>query len=193
MICPSKICKAEISDDSLYCDQCGIQLLRCQKCNSVGLNKFCGKCGGVMFFKPIDTIQDNTFNDSEKQNSKNQFNTSSNQLETSQEQYKGTQIISSPINSFKLFYKDGWFLELKPDNILGREVGEFVSKLGVFPVISGKHAAVTFKDNKWYITDLHSTNKTYINNTCLVPELPTEIKNGDVLVLANIYFTAKIT
>ena len=50
MICPSKLCKAEILDDSLYCDQCGIKILKCSKCSAVGISKFCGKCGGMMSF-----------------------------------------------------------------------------------------------------------------------------------------------
>lgn len=48
MICPVPSCKAEIPDDSFFCDQCGIQLKRCTKCFSVGYGKFCGKCGAPM-------------------------------------------------------------------------------------------------------------------------------------------------
>ncbi|MBQ4013916.1 MAG: zinc ribbon domain-containing protein [Treponema sp.] len=48
MICPSKSCRAQIPDDSIFCDQCGIQLLKCAGCGRVALGKFCGKCGGKM-------------------------------------------------------------------------------------------------------------------------------------------------
>lgn len=61
MICPSKICKAEIPDDSRYCKTCGIQILRCSKCNSVGLTKFCSKCGAEMVFPVCDTSQTTHF------------------------------------------------------------------------------------------------------------------------------------
>ena len=203
MICPEKSCKAEIPDDSLFCDQCGIQLLRCQKCNSVGLRKCCGKCGGVMVFTRNDNTQipDNlssvtyetkTDDNQETINSKDKNYTS---IQESPEQLDSTKII--PLNlertSLELFHNDGWKLIAKDGNTLGREFGEFVSHLGVFPVISARHAKVSYKDDKWYIIDLHSTNKTYINNTRLIPDNPTEIKNDDMLVLANIQFTAKIT
>lgn len=195
MICPSRICKSEIPDDSIHCDQCGIKILRCQKCNSVALrdplDKFCGKCGGVMVFKPLDIVNDSVNKSTEEQNAEK----SSNQSQILQGQSHTTQIISIDTNipSLKLFHSDGWFLDIKDGNTLGREFGEFVSHLGVFPVISARHAKVSYKDDKWYITDLHSTNKTYINNTRLIPDNPTEIKNDDMLVLANIQFTAKIT
>jgi hypothetical protein len=29
MICPAKVCLSEIEEDSIYCDQCGIELLIC--------------------------------------------------------------------------------------------------------------------------------------------------------------------
>jgi len=50
MICPNKICKQEIPDDSLYCDQCGLKILRCSKCGAPGIGKHCGKCGGALVF-----------------------------------------------------------------------------------------------------------------------------------------------
>lgn len=187
MICPSKICKNEIPEDSLYCDQCGIKLLRCQKCNSVGISKFCGKCGGCMIFSnnQFNQITDSIPEVTETKNT--------NVFSKPQEQFVGTQIIQldSSIPSLELCHNDGWTIEPKAGNVLGRTTGEFVSKLGCFPVISSRHAQVSFNDGKWFITDLHSTNKTYINNNCLVPDNPTEIKNNDVLILANVPFVVR--
>lgn len=48
MICPSKTCKAQIPDDSLYCDQCGIVLKKCPCCSLLSTGKFCGKCGSKL-------------------------------------------------------------------------------------------------------------------------------------------------
>ncbi|MBP5447783.1 MAG: zinc ribbon domain-containing protein [Treponema sp.] len=49
MICPSKNCQKEIPDDSFFCDQCGIRLLKCSVCGKLAARgNFCGKCGGKM-------------------------------------------------------------------------------------------------------------------------------------------------
>lgn len=44
--CPN--CKEEIDADSMYCDQCGAQLLYCTSCGQVGTGKRCTLCGGIM-------------------------------------------------------------------------------------------------------------------------------------------------
>ena len=40
-------CKQQIDDDSLYCDQCGEQILMCPDCRvpGKGAGKRCGQCG----------------------------------------------------------------------------------------------------------------------------------------------------
>lgn len=199
MICPEKSCNAEIPDDSFYCDQCGIKILRCQKCNSVGTRNFCSKCGGVMIFTSEDNIQILGASPSvtdEKKSVYNQKIQRNNSIQNEISPSKPTQIISLNLGvpSLELCNtSDGWKLIAKDGNILGRETGEFVSLLCKIPVISGRHAQVLFKDNKWYITDLHSTNGTFINSKRLSSDTPTEIKDGDLLVLANVSFVAKNT
>lgn len=152
MICPSKLCKAEIPEDSLYCDQCGLKILKCSKCGAIGISKFCGKCGGMMSL----VIQ----------------------LEP---QEKSLQLCSS----------NGIILDVKDGSILGRTTGDFVQQLGTIPVISSRHAQISKKDGKWFITDLHSTNKTYVNNAQLTPDVPAEISENDVIILANVSFVAR--
>lgn len=46
IVCPN--CKAEIEDDSRFCDQCGQMLLYCEKCGRVGMGRRCTSCGGMM-------------------------------------------------------------------------------------------------------------------------------------------------
>ena len=201
MICPSKICKSEIPDDSLYCDQCGIKILRCQKCDSIGLGKFCGKCGGAMAFNPPGAHKLLATEEKTVEAMPNDDTVASaeapvpSKVQPFQPQSSGTQIISLDTagTSLELCHNDGWSLAVKDGNILGRTTGEFVSRLGAFPVISFRHAQISFKAGKWYITDLHSTNRSYINNECLAPDSPTEINNGDILTLANVSFIARIS
>lgn len=189
MICPSKLCKAEILDDSLYCDQCGIKILKCSKCGSVGISKFCGKCGGMMSFtgdfseslKPMQT------------NPNPQIATTAAQNQVLQPAAAGTQVIQlePKEKTLQLCNTNGIILNVKDGSILGRTTGEFVQQLGTIPFISSRHAQISKKDGKWFITDLHSTNKTYVNNVQLTPDVPTEIKESDVIILANVSFVAR--
>lgn len=189
MICPSKLCKAEILDDSLYCDQCGIKILKCSKCGAVGISKFCGKCGGMMSFtgdfseslKPMQT------------NPNPQIATTAAQNQVLQPAAAGTQVIQlePKEKTLQLCNTNGIILNVKDGSILGRTTGEFVQQFGTIPVISSRHAQISKKDGKWFITDLHSTNKTYVNNVQLTPDVPTEIKESDVIILANVSFVAR--
>lgn len=189
MICPSKLCKAEILDDSLYCDQCGIKILKCSKCGAVGISKFCGKCGGMMSFtgdfseslKPMQT------------NPNPQIATTAAQNQVLQPAAAGTQVIQlePKEKTLQLCNTNGIILNVKDGSILGRTTGEFVQQLGTIPVISSRHVQISKKDGKWFITDLHSTNKTYVNNVQLTPDVPTEIKENDVIILANVSFVAR--
>lgn len=45
--------------------------------------------------------------------------------------------------------------------------------------VSRQHARITLQGNLYYITDMQSTNFTYINQQRLQPNLPTLLKNGD--------------
>ncbi len=58
--------------------------------------------------------------------------------------------------------------------------------------ISRSHAEVKFIDNKWLIADLNSTNKTYLNDQVLYPNMGVELKNGMVIRLANEEFIVQI-
>ena len=45
--------------------------------------------------------------------------------------------------------------------------------------------AIVKKDDQYFIEDLHSTNKTYLNQKLLVPEVEMPLQSGDVIKLAN--------
>jgi hypothetical protein len=153
----------EIPDDSCFCDQCGVQLLRCGKCSFVSAGKFCGKCGGSM--AAINP--------------------------PSGESPAATIIVSLPVNKIILCHPEGWNMEIADNDILGRANGPHAVQLGKFPVISSNHAKVTQKNSEWFITDLNSRNKTYVNGAKLEPNIPAGIKQNDVVVLANVTFTVR--
>lgn len=51
--------------------------------------------------------------------------------------------------------------------------------------VSRRHMAIVKKDDQYFIEDLHSTNKTYLNQKLLVPEVEMPLQSGDVIKLAN--------
>ncbi len=51
--------------------------------------------------------------------------------------------------------------------------------------VSRQHADIITKEDNYYLVDLNSTNKTYVNGNLLVPEEEYEIFDGDSLMLGN--------
>jgi len=178
MICPNKICAQEIPDDSCFCDQCGVQLLSCKKCNFVGTGKFCGSCGGSMSAIEPSVIGNSAANTPVMQDPVAPVSAA-------------TVVVNLPAENIFLCHPDGWNIKISNGDILGRTNGPFTSQLGKYSVISSNHAKITLVNNEWFITDLKSTNKTYINNAMLEPNIPAKIKQNDVVILANVTFTVR--
>ena len=85
----------------------------------------------------------------------------------------------------------------KPDILVGRE--DLIS--GVFPDVDlmphgggecgvgRRHARLTFRDGRWLIEDLNSTNFTFVNNQKLSPGVPQPLNSGDQIRLARVLLT----
>jgi hypothetical protein len=159
MICPSKICRQEIPDDSSYCDQCGIKIFHCSKCNNMGINKFCGKCGGEMVFKGVQQPP-------------------SVPPQPVKPAPAATVII--PLVTHKLIFchSEGWNIELADGDILGRVNGNHTDRLSANFYISSTHARISYEHNEDFyligteksgigIDDTGSTFVSEINNPCL--------------------------
>jgi hypothetical protein len=65
----------------------------------------------------------------------------------------------------------------------GREVFE---KLNNPKIISRLHCQIVFREDKWNLVDLNSTNNTFLNGFKLIPDRFYELKNGDVVNLAGV-------
>lgn len=50
--------------------------------------------------------------------------------------------------------------------------------------ISREHARITCRDGVYYISDLGSTNKTYLNGQLLIPNEETQLNVGDRITLS---------
>ena len=64
-------------------------------------------------------------------------------------------------------------VDLNPDN--GLELG-----------VSRRHACITFRDDQVYMTDLGSTNRTFLNRQAMMKGQPYEIHDGDEVRLGNV-------
>jgi len=204
MNCPSKICNQEIPDDSCFCDQCGVHLLRCDKCGFISTSKFCGKCGGnsMSAIQPPDAPSSSKLvNETLAVPSTSTPSASAASVSVlptpapspSAPSSAATVVVTLPAEKIFLCHLDGWNMEIADGNILGRTNGPHSAALGKFPVISSNHAKVTRTKNEWFITDLNSTNKTYVNGAKLEPNVPVKIKQNDVVMLANVTFTVRLT
>jgi hypothetical protein len=197
------MCLIEIPDDSLYCDQCRMQILRCSKCGTPGVSKFCAKCGGAMVFKELapepssaGTAQSNPPENSPAQPAPSQTVRDygvDTAVAWNQNAASAATVIMPAIGAKKLLlcHPDGWNMEVSGGDILGRSNGNHVDRLGAFAVISGTHAKIVCGNDQWFIVDLKSTNKTYVGNAQLQPDIPVQIKTNDIIQLANVKFIVR--
>lgn len=73
--------------------------------------------------------------------------------------------------------------------VIGRRHGDYVSAFASQGYVSGTHARLQKNaSNQWEITDLDSTNGTFINGNRLSPNIPATFGVGDVVRIANLDF-----
>jgi FOG: FHA domain len=82
-------------------------------------------------------------------------------------------------------------IEIEQNQLMIGKLLEMADVVIEHPSISRLHAKVTFKD-EFYITDLNSTNGTYINEQILKANEERSAKNGDIVKFADLTYTLKI-
>jgi hypothetical protein len=78
---------------------------------------------------------------------------------------------------------DGRAIPVASGAVLGR-AGEGAAYFENEKTVSRSHASVEFRDGEWRITDLASTNGTWVNGRRLEPGAPCSIKTGDRVALS---------
>jgi len=198
MICP--YCKSDIDDDSFHCDQCGKELFVCPQCGRAGKGRNCVEDGAKLV--------------SRKQQAAGGAADPQNQTVTPA---KPTSLFDSPAQNqpqppppnnaakstfppLRLVNKNiGIDVEIKNNDIIGRNTGNHVDIFGTHSQVSGQHAQFIYTKNNWVVNDLNSTNGTAVNtspNWKDVPKLQPHsqqiIRDGEYLLIANIEFQIKI-
>ena len=183
MKCP--YCKATIDNDSYYCDQCGKEMRFCPDCCKPKQGTVCAACGA-------DLISAKEYLSSSP-SVKNA--TEISPLPQPQPQSEAAAAVQQPPQSTLAVHSDGpttlvgngWRLPLKA-GVFGRSGGIY-PEFKTQKYISGRHGEILHNSKgQWGITDLGSTNGTFIDGTRLEPNKASLLKKGQELTIATTKF-----
>jgi len=179
MQCP--FCKSSIDDDSLYCDQCGKEILICPKCNKPGKGKICTRDGTKLI-----TMKN-----------KMAGIATGVGVSVAVSSVPAQNLGQTPVldkGELHLINKNlGLNVKIEKDVSIGRTTGDFVDIFSKYQTVSGRHLQINFDLQKgWLVTDLGSKNGTKYNNIPLVPNQPQILSDKSYLIIANIEFYVQI-
>lgn len=216
MICPK--CKADIPDDSWFCDQCGCELMFCPKCKYPAKGKRCTQCGselvtgkelGLFASQPATAASTTQVpNSSQQQNNTTtnidyndvlKNNISAQPQPRQQAQPSGSSTLRGSSDSAggvdagpsRLVMLDdpSKVVVFKDNGIIGRTNGDYLDVFSNLPYVSGTHAKFTLHSSKqWLIADLGSTNGTKLQNTDLIPNSNYLLKKGQIIEIGFVKF-----
>ena len=78
----------------------------------------------------------------------------------------------------------GEVFDLEPVSVIGRHPRATIH--GDSSFISSEHAQLSWEQDRWWVTDLRSTNGTFVNGTQI--RVPTGIRTGDFVEIGGIRF-----
>jgi hypothetical protein len=189
MICA--FCKSDIEDDSIYCDQCGKEILICPKCGKPGKGKVCTFDGTALV-----SVRDKGSNTKQPLSTDGNVPLISPSMVNPASALLVNPSVSPTINAndLHLINKNlGLDLKIENGDIIGRTTGRFANVFGKYDQVSGKHLQISYDPkNGWMGTDLGSTNGTKYNNVLLTPNLPQKLEDKSYLIIANIEFYIRI-
>ena len=181
--CPE--CRSLIPDDSAFCDQCGKELKWCPECHRPKRGTECPVCGSILVpgTKFLSGGGDGVAPETRATLGTVRGGTASavgsSECET----------VSAATPSSLTLVGNGWKLVLR-EGAFGR-VGGIWPELGTCPYVSGNHGRIGKTASGWTITDVGSTNGTYINGQRIAVGAPTPLKKGDAVRIATLDFTVE--
>lgn len=158
-------CKADIDEDSLFCDQCGAKIYLCPDCRvpGKGEGKRCGLCGKKLV--AADAL------------------TSGNSPQDAGQTVQEPPRAQCPTRL--VCRAERITLNLQNGAVLGRLEGPYQRDLGRLEYISARHAQVWQEADHWILSDLGSRNGSAVNGQWCYNPLP--FRTGDTVRLANYY------
>jgi len=187
--CPIKTCGQDIDADSLYCDQCGAQLLVCTVCGRLGTGKRCIFDGKEMAVKSGSAPAASSTVSIPTTASLNPMPAPTATAPAAPATMAAPASGAAAGTKIKLTAQSqGIAIEANAGDILGRTKGNFASILGRLPQVSGSHCQVLLSGGAWSIMDLGSTNGTFYNGAKLSPNSPVQVQNNGKVKIADIEF-----
>lgn len=199
MKCPK--CKSEIEDDSLFCDQCGTELMICPQCGTLGKGKRCTQCGTELIKKSSASQQSHTTlltaqtvpasaqpapASAQTVPASAQPTPASAQTVPEKTIRPGQNLLPGhlvcPEHHIRLGLADGV--------IIGRR-GHYSAVFAQYGDVSGTHAKLTISPAGCSVEDIESTNGTWLNGQQLKPHLSYPIHCGDILKFSSLTFNVE--
>jgi hypothetical protein len=78
--------------------------------------------------------------------------------------------------------RSGMRLDLEPVTVIGRHPRATIMLDDTF--VSSEHVQITWRDGRWWVTDLNSTNGTRLNSQPVT--VPTGLRYGDVISIGDV-------
>lgn len=203
--CP--FCRAEILDDSVFCDQCGKELKICLDCHSFVAGKFCTNCSSrnIIMAKDFDfdadqhsdrTVLDNQTKLSKNANLEMTKGTTTPLAYPVYQEEKTEPPLDDDDDSFNkpltnrmigITHKVTFNLDSSKGRYdFGRKIGEFTEFFNSVRFISREHAEINYDHQRqcWTIKDMGSSNGTFVNGQRLTPQMPKPVTAGDEIQIA---------
>ncbi len=179
-------CKAMIDDDSYYCDQCGEELMVCGACGKPGKGKRCIYDGKKMITAKEAAEGAGTQPAAPSPGPGQTAGTPAASAPA------GTGAAAGPVLTL-VNSKLGVELPIKPGTVVGRANGELVSFFQNYNTVSSTHARFDLQNGTWTITDLGSTNGTFLNNQALQPNQAVALTDSMMIKFADVDFLTSIS
>lgn len=180
--CPE--CRQMIPDDSAFCDQCGKELKWCPECKRPKRGTECPVCGSDLIPGRKWLSDGAAVGSSVEGSVKN-----GEKCKTPQALEEGGPSKTAENDGAVAFVGNGWRFELK-EGQFGR-AGGIWPELSTCPYVSGNHGRIEKGSGGWTITDIGSTNGTYIDGVRLQTGVATPLKKGARVRIATLDFTVE--
>lgn len=194
--CPE--CRQMIPDDSAFCDQCGKELKWCPECKRPKRGTECPVCGSDLIpgrkWLEGDAAAAAGASAGAGAPASDAASTgggvkNAEKCDTPQG-FDGGGASKTPENAAaSALVGNNWRLELR-EGQFGRSGGIW-PELSTCPYVSGRHGTISGGAGSWTITDIGSTNGTYIDGARLQTGVATPLKKGSKVRIATLDFTVE--